>query len=95
MRERDIERKVCLYAKSLGFEALKQEWPGTHGAPDRLFITPLGRMFMIEFKTPTGKLSGHQARRITRLIELNVDVYIVHDVPTGKMLLDCYVENIK
>ncbi len=90
MLEKEIEAKVCQYARSLGFDAMKQEWPGTHGAPDRLFITPQGRIFMIEFKSAKGKLSGHQDRRIKRLLKMNVDIYVINSVETGIFLLDTY-----
>lgn len=90
MLEKEIERQVCLYARRLGFDALKQEWPGTHGAPDRMFITPQGRIFMIEFKSAKGKLTGHQERRVKRLLKMKVDVYVINDIEAGKFLLDTY-----
>ena len=90
MLEKKIETEVCKYARSLGFDAMKQEWPGTHGAPDRLFITPQGKIFMVEFKSAKGKLSGHQARRIRRLKAMNVDVYITNNIESGKWLMDMY-----
>ena len=90
MLEKDIERKVCLYAKSKDILAVKQEWPGRRGAPDRMFITREGVSFMIEFKTATGKLTRNQSRTIVMLCDRNYPVYIVNNVETGKALMDLY-----
>jgi hypothetical protein len=90
MLEKAVEGKVCAYAKSMGFRAFKQEWPGTHGAPDRLLISPHGHLFMIEFKAPGKKLSAHQNRRIKDLISRGVEVYIIDDIETGKLVINLY-----
>lgn len=91
MLEKEIERRVCLYARRHKFEALKQEWVNTHGAPDRMFITPTGKIFMIEFKSARGTLSSHQERRIASLRARNVDVYVINSVEAGERLIDLYV----
>lgn len=72
--------------------SVKQEWPGRRGAPDRLFLLNGGRTFMIEFKTPTGKLTSNQDRTIKLLVANGYPVYIVNDVETGKRLVDLYAE---
>lgn len=93
LRESQIENKVCRYAREKGFDAFKQTWPGTHGAPDRLMITRKGFIFMIEFKRGGGKLTDHQARRIDRLRAKGVHVHVVDSVELGKTVVDMYADS--
>ena len=41
--EKQIERSVCDYAKSIGFLVYKFTSPERAAVPDRMFITPKGR----------------------------------------------------
>ena len=54
--ERDIERifvKRLTVQKCIVFKFVS---PGHAGVPDRLVITPSGRIYFVELKRPTGKL---------------------------------------
>ncbi len=86
--EKNIEEKVCDHAKSKGFLTPKLSTPGQRYWPDRPIFCPHGYMFFMEFKAPSGRLSGGQERRIEKLRELGYTVYIVDNVDTGKMWID-------
>jgi len=90
MTESQIERAACTYAKSLGMLAYKFTSPGRSGVPDRLLITNNGRVFFIEFKCATGKLSAlqHNEHRIMRMH--GAAVYTVYDFNQAKDLIDGY-----
>ena len=67
MLEKEIEKKVCDYAKSKGCLVYKFVSPAHRGVPDRMFITPKGRVFFIEFKAPGKKptqLQEHEMGKI-------------------------------
>ena len=50
MLEKEIEKKIVNYAKSKNFLAYKFTSPSNRSVPDRLFISPTGNIFFIEFK---------------------------------------------
>ncbi|MFC3724473.1 VRR-NUC domain-containing protein [Neoaquamicrobium sediminum] len=86
MLESYIERKVCEYAKKLGWLVRKLQWVGRHGAPDRLFIRA-GRVVFIEFKAPGKKPTEHQRLELERLREQGMEAYVVDDIDEGKFIL--------
>lgn len=88
MLEKTIEKKVCDYAKSLGFLVYKFTSPNRASVPDRLLITPGGTVFFIEFKREGGKCTPGQEREIARLASQNVDVFVIDNVAGGKWLID-------
>ena len=51
MLEKQIESKVVKKAKELGFLTYKFSSPSNRGVPDRIFISPYGEVFFIEFKS--------------------------------------------
>ena len=56
MKESDIEKKVSIYAKKLGFTTYKFTSPSSRGVPDRIYIKN-GITFFIEFKAQGCQLS--------------------------------------
>ena len=90
MKEAQIERKICDHAQKLGLLQYKFTSPGRAGVPDRLLIAPDGTVFMIEFKTTTGRLSALQINEHRRLSEHNITVYVVDNVAEGKRIVDSY-----
>lgn len=60
MNESRIERRLVDGVKKLGGMCLKFVSPGTPGVPDRLIITPTGRIIFAELKTETGRLAKIQ-----------------------------------
>ena len=59
-RERDVETYFRKHAEDLGCLLLKWVSPGNDGVPDRILVIPGGRVWFIEFKTKTGRLSKTQ-----------------------------------
>lgn len=93
MRESHIERAVCLYAKSVGMLPYKFTSPARAGVPDRIFLTPDGGIFFIEFKTPDGKLSPLQKNEHRIIQKHGHEVYVVSSVLEGKQLIDWKLES--
>jgi hypothetical protein len=85
--EKDIEKKVCDYAKDKGFLVYKFTSPQRAAVPDRMFITPDGRVSFIEFKRKGMKPTPAQEREHAKLRGHNASVYVVDDVEQGKWLL--------
>ena len=88
MRESQIERAVCLYARSVGMMAYKFVSPGRAGVPDRIFLTADGKVFFVEFKAPDGKLRPLQKNEHRVIRKHGHDVYVVDSVLDGKQLID-------
>jgi len=88
MLERDIEAKVCDYAKQRGLLVYKFTSPARAAVPDRMFIMPNGVIFFIEFKREGAKATAPQKREHERLRGHGVAVYVVDNVPEGKGIID-------
>jgi hypothetical protein len=92
MLEREIEKKVCDYAKEKGFLVYKFSSPNHVGVPDRLFVAPHQQAFWIEFKREGGKPTAMQEREMRRLRHCGFDVYLVDSVEHGMMVIDKHKE---
>lgn len=88
MLERDIEKRVCDYAKSKGFLVYKFTSPNRAAVPDRMFVTPSGVVFFVEFKAPGKKPTPAQKREHERLENQGMRVWVVDDVEQGKKIVD-------
>lgn len=88
MLEKDIEAKVCKYAADKGMLVYKFTSPNRAAVPDRLFITPDGRVWFCEFKREGQKPTAPQEREHARLRGHNVPVFVVDSVDQGKMVID-------
>ena len=88
MKEKQIESKVVKKAKELGFLTYKFSSPSNRGVPDRIFISPHGEVFFIEFKSAKGKLSQLQKKIIKDIQLYNIQVFIVYGVEEGLILLN-------
>jgi hypothetical protein len=89
-KESVIETAVCKYAKEKGFYVRKFKAPGNRGVPDRIFLSPHGVWFTIEFKAPGKEPTTLQKREID-LIKKNKGVAFVCDnLEEGEMIIDCY-----
>lgn len=62
--EKTVEQKSCAYAKSLGCWVVKFKSSQNRGVPDRLFITPDGVVFFIEYKKPKVKKPSPQQKLV-------------------------------
>ena len=87
MREAQIEKAVCAYARRQGWLSYKFVSPSVAGVPDRLFIKGEKTLF-IEFKSPTGRLSELQKAQIRRMRGYGAEIYVVNNVEDGKRIFD-------
>jgi hypothetical protein len=55
--------------------------------PDRIFITPHGEVFFIEFKSEKGKVTKLQEKVIKDITIRDVDVFVVDHVEIGLEIL--------
>jgi hypothetical protein len=86
--EKSIEKAVVDYAKKRGCLVRKMNGMGARSWPDRMFITPTGRVFFIEFKRPGGKLTEGQAAMLDDLRGRHVGASVEDDVVQGKQIVD-------
>ena len=91
MLEKQIEARVCEYARAKGMLAYKFTSPARAAVPDRLFIAPDGRMFFCEFKAEGKKPTPAQEREHLRLREQKVTVFVIDNVILGKTMIDVMV----
>jgi hypothetical protein len=89
--EKQIEAKVCDYAKTKGVLAYKFTSPARAAVPDRLFIAQDGRMWFCEFKAAGKKPTPAQEREHDRLRQQMVNVFVIDNVAEGKAMIDVMV----
>lgn len=82
--ESTIERAVCKYAESKGLLQYKFTSPGKRSVPDRMFLTPWGEIFFIEFKRLGEKPTPSQLREHEKLRAHGYDVYVIDNINEGK-----------
>ena len=90
MLEKQIEKAVKDYARSQGWLAYKFTSPGHIGVPDGLFISPVGRVVLMEFKQTGKKPTPLQQREIDRINQHGVYALVVDSTEQGKELIDAY-----
>lgn len=88
MLEKEIERRVCAYAKKLGWRPRKYQTPAHRGAPDRVYFKRPGRIFFIEFKAAGKKPTKLQEQEIKRLRDEGFWVFVVDNVEDGKAIVE-------
>lgn len=82
--EKVIEKKVCDYARTKGFLVYKFTSPSRRSVPDRLFISPKGFVFFVEFKRKGCKPSPAQQVEIDKIEAKGVPVFVVDSVGVGE-----------
>ena len=90
IRERDIEKQLTRRVKDAGGLSYKWDSPGSEGVPDRIIIMPGGKIYFVELKTTTGRLSHMQKWQHTRLKNKQCSVYTVY----GQAGLDLFMKDI-
>jgi hypothetical protein len=88
MLEKQIEAKVCAYAKERGLLVYKFTSPARAAVPDRMFVLPSGKIFFCEFKRGGEKATSAQEREHHRLRQHKVVVYVIDDVFSGLRMVD-------
>jgi len=91
MLEKQIESKVCDYAKEHGLLVYKFTSPNRMAVPDRLFVRPDGVIFFIEFKREGQRPTPAQEREHDRLLGHRVNVFVADSVDSGKLVIDMMV----
>lgn len=86
--EKSIEKKVCEYAAKRGCYVRKYTSPARRGVPDRIFITPTGHVFFIEFKSRGKQPTELQMKEIELLRKVRADVEVVDSVELGEQVVD-------
>ncbi|MGV3278744.1 VRR-NUC domain-containing protein [Rickettsiales bacterium LUAb2] len=87
MLEKQIESKVCEYAKKKGWWVAKFCSPSNRGVPDRILLKN-GKVLFMEFKSSVGKLSPLQQHKINEMCNLGAEVYVVNDIEYGKSIIN-------
>lgn len=74
MRESSIESKLVRMVRERGGLCFKFVSPGNPGVPDRIVITPAGRIVYVELKTEVGRLAAIQKWQHEELRKRGADV---------------------
>ena len=90
MLEKQIESKVCDYAKSKGWLTYKFTSPARAAVPDRLMIQPGGKVVFVEFKRTGMKPTEAQLREHKRLESQGCHVWVIDSIESGKGMIDAY-----
>ena len=92
--ERDIEKAVCAYAKTLGILHYKFTSPARRSVPDRIFVMPQGKgVFFIEFKKRGEKPTAGQEAEIAKIRAQGTGVFVVDNVESGKRIIKSMCED--
>ena len=77
MRESQIERQLVQGVKAKGGMCMKFTSPGLLGVPDRIVLTPAGRVIFVELKTENGRLASIQKWVIGELQKRGAEVRVL------------------
>lgn len=88
MSESAIERRLVQGVKARGGLCFKFTSPGTPGVPDRIVITPAGRVYFVELKTEIGRLANIQRWVIGEMQKRNADVRVLKGADAIKEFLE-------
>lgn len=77
-REANVERSFCKRLREAGCLVYKFVSPGNDGVPDRIVVTPGGRVIFVELKTERGDLEPIQKFQIKRLQDHGQAVLVLH-----------------
>ena len=90
-REANVERSFCKRLREAGCLVYKFVSPGNDGVPDRIVVTPGGRVIFVELKTERGELSDIQRYQIGRIRDRGQDVRVLY----GKDDVDRFVLDVQ
>lgn len=91
--EKEIEQRVCQYAKQLGVLCYKFLSQSKRSVPDRIYLTPSGLVFFIEFKRKNCRPTPAQELEIAKIRKQKVACFVVSDVATGKSIISDMVHH--
>lgn len=84
MLESKIEAWLNHQIKKIGGKSYKFVSPGNPGVPDRIYILPGGKIYFVELKSDTGKLSQAQRWQKEKLEKLGTDVRTIYGMGQAK-----------
>lgn len=88
MLEKEIERRMVQIVKKRGGLCYKFVSPSNPGVPDRIIITPNGRVVFVELKTEIGRLANIQKWQISEMRKRGADVRVAKGWSDVKALLE-------
>ena len=89
--EKEIEKKICDYAKSKGCYVRKFVSPNNRSVPDRIIIAPGGVVGFLELKRGGQKPTKAQEVEIETLKKIGAEVDWCDNVIDGKLFVDMLV----
>jgi len=93
--EKQIEKRVCEFAHSLGVLTYKFTSPARRAVPDRLFITPNGHVCFVEFKRKGEVPTPSQSVEIAKIRAHGVKVFVVDTVADGRNVVSAMVDAMR
>jgi len=93
--EKQIEKRVCDFAKSLGVLTYKFNSMSRRDVPDRLLIPPGGVTFYIEFKRLGEKPTRSQEIEIAKIRKQGAKVFVVDNVLDGRNVVSAMVDAMR
>ncbi len=87
MKESKIEKTVCDYAESKGWDQFKWVSPGCKGVNDRLFFKKK-KLKIVEFKREGEEPKPIQIYIHKRLKKQGFKVHVIDNIEEGKRLFD-------
>ena len=88
MQERDVEKRLVRGVRNQGGLCLKWVSPGFAGVPDRIVLLPGERLFFIELKQETGRLTKLQRWVHGKLRDLGFPVITLYGPGDVELFLD-------
>ena len=88
MLEKEIESRMARMVKERGGLCYKFVSPSNPGVPDRIIITPDGRVIFVELKTEIGRLANIQKWQMSEMKKRGADVRVAKGWEAVKDLID-------
>jgi len=88
MNESKIERNLVQGVKARGGMCVKFTSPGLPGVPDRIVLTPDGRVYFVELKTNFGRVASIQRWVISEMQKRGADVRVLKGPEAVKIFLE-------
>jgi hypothetical protein len=84
--EAEIEQKHCKLARGAGWVVEKILRTGRNGFPDRFYAKD-GRVVLIEWKRPRGRVTKQQLLRHKELRDAGVECHVVYSLAQAELVL--------
>lgn len=91
--EKEIEKKICDYAKSKGCYVRKFVSPNNRSVPDRLIIAPGGAVLFLEIKREGCKPTKAQEHEMKLLRDAGANVEWCDNVTRGLLFVDMLMQD--